>query len=984
MQDTFSHIAPIKNRMFEALSIIGGSGAKICTLNYDTLAEQVTGKRSFLLERKNDLASFVTESSPAIMHLHGCWEEPSSCILGIRDYQKAIGSDVRDLFQRHMGAFNNLLFIGCGDTFEDPNFSNLIGWLRTNLSDVGARHFALVSSTEALMRDTDPRWRDFVDPLSYGDHYSDLPDFLIKLFGVGLESQAVMAPLINHDTQAQLVISEYLSSLIKDCGQMTLEGIRADNETAQRKFDLERLFVPLDVDPIPPDISPNDPDREAKLNKWHREHETTAFGEAFDISPKMAILALPGGGKTFLLKRLAVAYADAKRRGSSDDHLPELDLLPVLIRCREWRHFIDKPILSLLQHIDEITGNLKLRGLRDALLPHFEKGNVLLLVDGLDEIHDDGLRLTFTENLEKFVETYPNVRLVVTSREASFSLVAPSISRFCTKWRIAPLQPDTIKLLSSYWHVIMVANRADAETEAAQISQQILHTDALRRLAENPLLLTMLLVVKHSNGRLPPDKVSLYDRAVDVLLDTWNIKGHQALNVKESVPQLAAIAFDLMLEGRQTATFRELATILDAAREEFPHLKRIAKDDATTFLERVELRSSLLVEAGHQLQGSKPVPFYQFRHLTFQEYLAAIAAVDGHYLGYKTGDNLLTPLRKRLFTKEWKEVIPMAAVLAGKSAEPLMEAIVAGANTIKKRLLESRSFPEFQKWKDGEKLPDTISLLCECLAEGAQASNGVLAEAVDILAHFARGCRTNNGWSALARGPYGDELRDRAWELYVGRKVWKECWIRNTYGFLSYLAHDREYWSKGRGHEVLTQLLSSENEREVVTGLLIICCSHWADQHIEYRITDFIDVIEARLFSEHPQVIEAACWAWGWVIARLPEVKYDTRILQRLLDLWTQENHQEMASFALSRINANRNSWRPTLSKELVSLITAGLDRRRPSLDNRDRLNEYEAALAVAFYSRHFSDKKIVSALKKSPQRQYNLPWKTQFGFDAD
>ena len=43
-------------------------------------------------------------------------------------------------------------------------------------------------------------------------------------------------------------------------------------------------------------------------------------------SVAVALLALPGGGKSLLLKRLAVAYADSARRKQSDDNLPDLDV----------------------------------------------------------------------------------------------------------------------------------------------------------------------------------------------------------------------------------------------------------------------------------------------------------------------------------------------------------------------------------------------------------------------------------------------------------------------------------------------------------------------------------------------------------------------------------------------------------------------------------------------------------------------------------
>src|SRR5439155_2283063 len=110
---------------------------------------------------------------------------------------------------------------------------------------------------------------------------------------------------------------------IKDCGQMTIEGVRADMDTAQRRFDLERLFVPLKVLPTPPEIPASDPQREQKLAKWLEENkEPLPFGQVFKKHKRLALLALPGGGKTFLLKRLAVAYSYASSCKSSVVELP--------------------------------------------------------------------------------------------------------------------------------------------------------------------------------------------------------------------------------------------------------------------------------------------------------------------------------------------------------------------------------------------------------------------------------------------------------------------------------------------------------------------------------------------------------------------------------------------------------------------------------------------------------------------------------------
>jgi hypothetical protein len=84
--------------------------------------------------------------------------------------------------------------------------------------------------------------------------------------------------------------------------------------------------------------------------------------------------------------------------------------------------------------------------------------------------------------------------------------------RFCERWRVASLQADAITALCDHWHRLMTGDSPEALAEGQEVANQLLDNQSLRRLAENPLLLTMLLVVKHGAGRLPSDRVSLYGR----------------------------------------------------------------------------------------------------------------------------------------------------------------------------------------------------------------------------------------------------------------------------------------------------------------------------------------------------------------------------------------------------------------------------------------------------------------------------------------
>ena len=534
LRNVFERVKPANTALQEVFRALHSAGTPIATLNYDTLLEQALGLPGITLAAMPRVMHWARHESKGVLHLHGSWEEPPGCVLGIRDYSATIGNDVRDLLQRGLSSFRRLLFIGCGDTFADPNFTALIRWMRQNLPAAAPQHYALVTDAELAARHADAAWHGFVEPVSYGKTHAALPGFLAHLVAVktSVKKSRMAAPPTSAAHHAK-VLRDYAAFLAKDCGQMTIEGVSADMNTAQGRFKLERLFVPLKVLRTiqVPDLGILEVEPSQRLGQSTLEFTEPIggelpFGKMLEKHRRLALLALPGGGKSLLLKRLAVAYSDDTRRGMVEDELPPLDLYPVLIRCREWRQFIELPIPTLLRKFSEITGQSSLADLGDALVPLLKRGSVLLLVDGLDEIHADAGRDTFVENLEKFLEQYKRVRLVVTSRTAGFDLVAPKLARFCERMHIAALSDDAIEMLSLRWHLLMNGEDPHIRREVQEFSQLLIANASLHSLARNPLLLTMLLVVKHGAGRLPADRVSLYARAVDVLLDTWNIKGH--------------------------------------------------------------------------------------------------------------------------------------------------------------------------------------------------------------------------------------------------------------------------------------------------------------------------------------------------------------------------------------------------------------------------------------------------------------------------
>jgi hypothetical protein len=266
LQQVFEDVEPLDNDMATAVRALHNAGIPLCTLNYDNLLERITGLPSFTLKETTRVVQWV-RGRPGVLHLHGSWEVPSTCILGIRDYETTLGNDVRDLIQRALTSFHHLLFLGCGDTFADPNFSALIRWSRQKLKTAALQHYALVAQDQVSDRNTDRAWLGFVDPISYGTDHSDLPAFLLRHFGrdstTGLKrlvpldcEQENVLRSANFDTKTIISFKNSRSRPVKlywidyDGDRLFIELLNPGETKSQRSF-LTHMFVVTDSNDMP-------------------------------------------------------------------------------------------------------------------------------------------------------------------------------------------------------------------------------------------------------------------------------------------------------------------------------------------------------------------------------------------------------------------------------------------------------------------------------------------------------------------------------------------------------------------------------------------------------------------------------------------------------------------------------------------------------------------------------------------------------------
>lgn len=475
------------------------------------------------------------------------------------------------------------------------------------------------------------------------------------------------------------ILDQYRKYIQFECGDIQLNGLPVDTEVGQRRFALESLFVPL-------------------FFKKHLEMQESSLILGFhnDQDKKYALdeiiskdypfhvffLSGPGGGKTTILKWIASVYAFPEKFKEKPTYLPNRELFPIWIKCRDIDYSSHPTILDLIGGIihkaELIVDHNSEKDFIMLIHKYINTGKALLLIDGLDEINDDRERMNFVSQICRFVHSNPQINVIVTSRISGFSVISGKQFDEFDCYEIMPFSDEDIKKLCSDWYRIVVGDYRAVHQKAEHLTETIIKHKNIKSLASNPLMLTTLLLVERRVGRLPAKRVALYSEAIQVLLETWNLEAHEPVDLDEARYQLAYVAYKMMTEHKQIVTRRNLIQLLISAHKELDMLVP-SSTSYVDFIKKVERRSALLIQKGYQLDAEtgQTEAIYEFQHLTFQEYLAAYAIANKCYPGAKRDDSLAELLEPYLTKEYMKEVVLLSTSLLDRwSVEELIDTLI--------------------------------------------------------------------------------------------------------------------------------------------------------------------------------------------------------------------------------------------------------------------------------------------------------------------
>jgi formylglycine-generating enzyme required for sulfatase activity/energy-coupling factor transporter ATP-binding protein EcfA2 len=404
--------------------------------------------------------------------------------------------------------------------------------------------------------------------------------------------------------------------------------------------------------------------------------------EALAAAPALVVLGDPGAGKSTLLKVLALALARQ-----------EDGPLPILVPLNAYAAALEEREISLHDFLASYfaTRQHRLSDLGPLFDAALQAGQAAVLLDGLDEVQARrGFLVRLVQDFAaehipepgRDEEPVPGNRLVVTSRIVGYREAPLAGPRWRT-YTLVDFTRDEIERFADRWTLAFEvathggtepARRAAAE-ERDDLLAAIWASPGIERLAANPLLLTILALIKRQGVSLPRRRVELYELYLRTLINAWN-KARSLdrrpvgpeMDYLETVQVLAPLGLWLREENPTAGLVSRPALegwLADYYREEWAMAPGPARREAREFLRAVNRYSNLLVERGQDQYG--------FLHLTFEEMLAAKGIAARAQLGPM---GAVKTVLRHLDEPAWHETILLAVGALGVVAQ---QPLAAGA-----------------------------------------------------------------------------------------------------------------------------------------------------------------------------------------------------------------------------------------------------------------------------------------------------------------
>ena len=382
--------------------------------------------------------------------------------------------------------------------------------------------------------------------------------------------------------------------------------------------------------------------------------EVDAASDLYKALSNIVVLGDPGSGKSCFVRAQVMAYCEPPAGDDSDWYGQHV---PIFLPLAEYSDMIaeGKPLLEhCVAHAQSQQLDLNSQQL-DILL---SRGLVALFLDGLDEIGSIAARQQVVAQVGQLLRDHApkGNRFVLTSRPAAIRDL--DLPPGLTNLSLQGLTDDEIRLLATR----LIQSRHAPGTHLPEQDRKIIESilrdceakPGIRRLARNPLLLTLVVFIYENSGSFAAKRHLIYSQAVKTLVSVRHrdiVRARLAeADLRTRLGRLAVAIFQRQMNPLPTRG--DVATFLES---QLP----LTQSALGEFVQDVAEMTGLLMV--HPRGSDKQKDLISFMHHSFLEYYTALGLIEE--------DRRIEEAFVYALTPRWSEIVTLMFGILGEQTD---------------------------------------------------------------------------------------------------------------------------------------------------------------------------------------------------------------------------------------------------------------------------------------------------------------------------